>query len=144
MSCVRRLEVGLHGFGRGGLGRRGFEGLDREQRVDGRRLGLGFGEAVAGGQRRLLEHADAVDQAVEVLAQPRVGAGAVRRFEQRVERAVELRLGALEVAERELLAGRRRNAGRTSAIRIAIGSGAGAQEWRLAATTGAGALRRDR
>ena len=99
-----RLEVGLHGLGRGGLGRRGFKRLDREQRVDGRRLGLGFREAVAGGQRRLFEHADSVDQAIDVLAQARIGSGAVRRFQHDVERAIEFRLGADEVSERELLA----------------------------------------
>ena len=97
-----------------GLGGVGFKGFDREQRVDGGRLGLGFREAVAGGQRRLLEHADAVDQPIEMLTQARIRAGAVRRFQQRVERAIELGLGALEVPEREfLLAGFKMPVGRS-------------------------------
>ena len=71
MSCDGRFEVGLHGLGRGQLRRGRLEGLDGEQRVDRRRLGLGLGEAVARGQRRLLEDADAINQAIEMLAEPR-------------------------------------------------------------------------
>ncbi len=104
---ARGFEVRLHRLGRGGLRRAGFEGLDLEQRIDRRRLGLDLGKAVAGGQRRLLEHRDAIDQAVEVLAQPRVSAGAARRFEQRIEGEVELDPGAHEVAQPQLLLAQR-------------------------------------
>ena len=41
----------------------------------------------------------AIDQAIEVFAQARVAARAIARFQQRVERAVEFGLGALEVAD---------------------------------------------
>ena len=103
MSCVGVLEVGLDGFRRGQLRRGGVEGPERQQLVDGRRLGPGFGEAVARGQRLLLEDADPIDQAVEVLADAGVGPGAARRLQQHVEGAVELVLGLLEVADGEFL-----------------------------------------
>ena len=87
-----------------GLGRRRRLGerRDLQQLVDRRRLVLLFGEAVALRERRHLVGVDAVDQPVEVLAQPRVGPGAVRRLEEDVDRPVELRPRPIEVPELQL------------------------------------------
>ena len=85
-------------------GRRRF--LDRrrqvEQRVDGRRLARLLREAVAFGERGDFKRADAIDQAIELLAQPRLGARAARRGQQHVDGAVELDAGAIEVADLQL------------------------------------------
>ena len=99
----RRLEVGLDRFSRGKrrLGR--VEGLDGQQGIDGGRLGLGFGEAVALGERALFQDADAIDEAVEVLPEPSIGASAVGRLEQDIERAVEFAARPFEVPERQFL-----------------------------------------
>ena len=72
MSCVVDSQVGLDRLGGRRLRRRRLEGFDRQQRVDRRRFRLGFRETVAGGERRLFEDADAIDQPIEVLAEPRV------------------------------------------------------------------------
>ena len=92
---------------------------------------------------RLLEHADAIDQAVEVLAQPRVGAGAVGRFEQRVEGAVELGLararGGPSVSSCWPASKWRSDCGDQDRDRIRRRR----RERRAGATTGAGALRDD-
>ena len=66
------------------------------------------------GERPHLVGADAVDQPVEMLADPRLGAGAVRRLEQHVDGAVELLLRRLDVALLELL---------LAGLEIAIGGG---------------------
>ena len=103
MSCGLQREVRLDGRlrrrvgGGRGEGRRVLQDL-----VDRRRFVLLFGEAVALGERRDFVGVDAIDQPIEVLAQPRVGAGAVRRFEQNVDGLVELLAGLVEVAGLEL------------------------------------------
>ena len=74
----------------------------REQLVDRGRLGRLLGEAVAGGERRHFERADAVDQAIELLAQPRLGAGAAGRVQQDVEARIELGPRPIEVPELQL------------------------------------------
>ena len=61
-----------------------------------------FGEAVAGGERGHFERADAIDEAIELRAQPRLGAGAAGRAQQNVDGAVERRPGLLEVPEIEI------------------------------------------
>ena len=86
------------------VGERVVERGDRQQFVDRRRFGRALGEAVAGGQRAQLERGDAIDEPIEMLANPRVGPRARRRLEQHVEGGVELGLGAGQVAERQLLA----------------------------------------
>ena len=50
-------------------------------------------------QRRQLGGADPLDQAIEMLADPRFGPRAVGRLEQHVQRPVELAPGRFEVAE---------------------------------------------
>ena len=72
MSWVVGLEVGRHGFDRRQLRRGRVEGVDGQQLIDRCGLGARLGEAVALGEGGLLEDADAIDQAVEVLADPRV------------------------------------------------------------------------
>ena len=104
-NVVRReLQVGLHRLGRGRLRRARFECLDGQQRIDRGRFRLGLREPVARRERRLFEDADAIDEPIEVLAQPGIPAGAVRRLEQGIERPIEFSLGAQEVADREFLA----------------------------------------
>ena len=97
------LEVGLHRLGRGRLRRARFERFNCQQRIDRGRFRLGFREPVARREGRLFEDADAIDEPIEVLAQPGIPAGAVRRFEQGIERPIELSLGAQEVADRQFL-----------------------------------------
>ena len=80
-----------------------FEGGDREQLVDRRRLGGLLDEAVAGRERRHFPGADLVDEAIEVLAQPRVGAGAVGRLQEHVERLIELDPRLVEMTLRQFL-----------------------------------------
>ena len=75
---------------------------DRQQLVDRRRLGRALAEAVAFGQRERLLGADAIDEAIEVVAEPRVGAGAGGRLEQDRHRAIELAAGLVEVAVGQL------------------------------------------
>ena len=58
----------------------------REQLVDRRRLVLLLGEPVAFGERLHLVGADAIDEAIEVVADPRLGAAAVRRLDEQVRR----------------------------------------------------------
>ena len=84
MSDVVRIvfEVGLdRRLGRGVGGRRGEGGRVLQDLVDRRRFVLLLREAVALGERGDFVGVDAVDQAVEVLAHPGVGARAVRGFE---------------------------------------------------------------
>jgi hypothetical protein len=87
-------------FGRSGRGAEGRREL--QELIDRRRLVFLFRKAVAGGQRTHFVGADAIDQPVEVLADPRLGPCAVRRFEQHVDRAVEFLLRTLEVPLLEL------------------------------------------
>ena len=54
------------------------------------------------GQRLDFVGADPIDEPIEMLADPRLGAAAVGRLEQHVDRAVELLLGRLDVAQLEL------------------------------------------
>ena len=74
----------------------------REQLIERGGLGRLFGEAVAGGERGHFERADAIDEAIELRAQPRLGAGAAGRAQQNVDGAVERRAGLLEVPEIEI------------------------------------------
>ena len=67
-----------------------------------RRLVFLLGEPVAFGQRPDLVGADAVDQPVEMLADPRLGAPAVRRLEQHVDAWLNSCLARFDVAELEL------------------------------------------
>jgi hypothetical protein len=85
---------GPFGFGRRSrLVKRG----NGEQFVDRRRFVLLFGEPVALGERRHLVGADPLDEAIEVLPDSRLGAGAIGRFQQYVERSIEFCLGLIEV-----------------------------------------------
>ena len=86
------------GSGSGGVKRR----RHRQQLVDRRRLVLLFGEPVAVGERLDLVGADPIDQPIEVLANARLGAAAVRRLQQHADRLVELDARALDVTELEL------------------------------------------
>ena len=100
-------EVGFDG-GRERRRRRFLGGRGQvEQRVDGRRLARLLREAIAFGERRDFKRADAIDQPIELLAQPRFGARAARRGQQHIDGAVELDAGAIEVADLQLaLAGK--------------------------------------
>jgi hypothetical protein len=71
-----------------------------------------------------------------MLAQPRIAARAAGRLEQRIERAIEFGLGAVEVAEREFFPAVF-EMWSDVAIRIAMGSGVGSGVG--FARTGAGA-----
>ena len=84
------------------LGRRVRERRHRQKVVNRRRLVLFLGEAVALGKRRQLGGADALDQPVVVLADTRLGPGAPWRFEENVERLVELGACAFQVTKLEL------------------------------------------
>src|SRR6185312_2778164 len=59
-------------------------------------------EPVARRERPYLVGADPVDQPIEVLANARLGARAVRRLEQHVNRPIELQLGGVDVSLFEL------------------------------------------
>ena len=103
MSWFDRLEIRLDRLGQLGRGgRRAERGGYRQQLVDRRRLVLLLGEPVALGQRPHFIGADAIDQAIEMLADARLGPRAVGRFEQHVDGAIELLLGGVEVPLLEL------------------------------------------
>src|SRR5262249_27466158 len=74
----------------------------REQLVDGGRLVFLFRKPVAGCERPHFVGADPVDEAVELLADARLGARAVRRLEEHVYRAVEFLFCSLDVPLLEL------------------------------------------
>src|SRR6185503_14066329 len=59
-------------------------------------------EAVAFGERRGFLSADAIDQAIEMVAQPGIGPGPRGRLEQDRDGQVELATGLVEVAVRQL------------------------------------------
>ena len=89
----------LLGLGAGrGLG----EGRDLQELVDRRRLRRLLSEPVSLGERRDLVGVDPIDQPVEMLAQSRVGARAVGRFEQHFDGAVELDSRAVQVSQAKL------------------------------------------
>ena len=93
------LEVGLDClFQLFRRGRRAERRRKSEQLVDRRRLVLFLGETVAGRERANLVGADPIDQTIEVLADARFCARAVRRFEQHVHCAVEFLFGRLDVS----------------------------------------------
>jgi hypothetical protein len=97
-------RVGAHGGGR--FGRRRAWRVERrgdgQQLVDRRRLGRAFAEAVALGEGGRFRGADPVDEAIEVVAEPGVGAGAVGRLQQERHRPIELAAGLIEVPLRQL------------------------------------------
>ena len=104
MSCVVDSRSACTASAVAAFGGARFEGFDREQGVDGGRFGLGFREAVARGQRRLLEDADAIDQPVEMLAEPRDCRGRRRATRAGYRAPGRTRPWRVEMAERELLA----------------------------------------
>jgi hypothetical protein len=92
-ACVRLDGI----FHFGGRGRGSKRRRQRQQLVDRRRFVLRFREAVAGGEGADFVGADPVYQTIEVLADARLGAGAVRRLEQDVDCFIELLPRGLEV-----------------------------------------------
>ena len=141
MSCAVRARSSLTAGRRLGVGAGRREGRDLQELVDRRRLVLLFGEAVPLGERGDFVRVDPVDQAVEVLAHPRVGAGAVGGFEQDVDGAVELGPRAVRGGRASARARRLRNACWDVSIRVATGSAGGrrgGRGLRRAAATGAG------
>jgi len=94
-------EVGLHG--RRNRRRRDSARLggvaQREQFVDGCGFGRFLREAVASRERGDFERADAIDEPIELRAQPRLHARAARRVQEDVDRVVELVPGLFEVAQ---------------------------------------------
>ena len=89
-----------------GAGR--FEGRRSQQVVDRRRLGSSFPRIRRPGERRELDGADALDQAVEVLADARLGPRAVGRF-SRTSSARSNSVRAARGGRAEVRAGRPRN-----------------------------------
>ena len=101
MSCWVGLEVGLDR--RGGLGR-GFD-------LGGSNVAMASSSSIEAGSEgfslkpspsasgRDLPGADAIDEAIEVVAEPSVRPRAVRRLEQDVDRAVELDARLVEMAQ---------------------------------------------
>ena len=75
---------------------------DLQNFVDRGGLGLRLGESIALRQGRHFVGVDPVDQPIEVLAHPRVGAGAVGRFQQDVNGPVELDPRAIEMTHLQL------------------------------------------
>ena len=101
MSCDDRVVLdGLFDLRAGQ--RRRQRRRQREQLVDRRRLVLLLREPVAVGERLHLVGADPIDQPVEMLADARLGAAAVGRFEQDVHGLVELLPRRFDVPELEL------------------------------------------
>ena len=85
-----------------GVGVGALEGRNRKEIVDRCRLRRLFREAVRLRQGREFVAADPLDQAVVVRTQLRVRPGAAGRFEQDVNRAVELGSSRIEVTFTQL------------------------------------------
>jgi hypothetical protein len=93
------LEVGLDRRRRGRVGRGSGEGRRiLQELVDRRRFVFLFREGIALGERRHVIGVDAIDEAVEVFPEPRIGARSVRRFEQDADGAVEFFARLVEMA----------------------------------------------
>ena len=143
MSCAVAARSALTASVVCGVRVRRRERRDLQQLVDRRRLVLLLGEAVALRERRHLVRVDAIDQAIEVLAQSarrcarRTATRAGRRRRDRT------RSGRGRDGRASARARRRRNGAATSAMSVAIGStAAGAR--RLAARRLRGRGRRQR
>ncbi len=103
VDVVRRARQVVLDRGRGFGGRgRGRERGDLQQLVDRCRFVLLLRESVALRERRDFVGVDAIDEPVEVLAEPRIGPGAVGGLEQDVDGAVEFGARAFEVADLQL------------------------------------------
>jgi hypothetical protein len=104
VDVVRRLAQvgGDRGF-RGGRRRRRVERGNRQQLVNRRRLGLFLDEPVALRQRHQFVRADALDERVEMSPNPRLGAGAVGRLQQQLDREIKGRPGLFQVPQFQFL-----------------------------------------
>jgi len=100
---ARVLEVGRDsGFELGTCRRFGERGRHGQQFVDRRRLVMLLRKPVALRERLHFVRADAVDEAIEVLADTRLGASAVRRLEEQIDGPIELLTRGFDVTELQL------------------------------------------